>query len=214
MGPTRVVIADDHAIVRKGLHEMLGALAEIELVAEAANGIETIAAVKRHRPDLLMLDIAMPYASGLELIEEIRSWSPETRIAVFTGVQTSGVMAELIDANVEGLLLKSSPPDEISLGLTTLLKQQRFISEEAQSLARESREISGLTSRERQVLHQIVAGNSNADIARVLNISPKTAENHRTNLMRKLDVHSLGSLIQVALRAGLLTAEPGVDKEA
>ncbi len=211
MGAIRIVIADDHAIVRKGLHEMLDALADVELVAEAGNGIEAIAAVKRHHPDLLMLDIAMPYASGLELIDEIRSWSPDTRIAVFTGVRTSGVMAELIDSKVEGLLLKSSPPDEISLGLTALLNDGIFISQEAQALARESREISGLTSRERQVLHQIVAGNSNADIARVLNISPKTVENHRTNLMRKLDVHSLGSLIQVALRAGLLTAEPGVD---
>lgn len=206
MQPLRIVVCDDHAIVRSGLLELLGSLCTFDCVAEAEHGIEAIAAVKNHRPDVLFLDISMPYAGGLEVIEEIRQWSPDTRIVVFTGVATSGVMSELIQAQVEGILLKSCSSQEMQRGLQAIIDGATYVCEEAARLAGDSQTLSSLTSRERQVLHQVVLGASNADIAERFNISPKTVDNHRTNLMRKLDVHSVGGLIQVAIREGLITA--------
>jgi DNA-binding NarL/FixJ family response regulator len=211
MQATRIVIADDHAIVRTGLRDLVSAIAAadretgpVDVVAEAEQGIEAIAAVKNHQPDLLLLDIAMPYAGGLEIIDEVRQWSPDTRIVVFTGVATGGVMSQLIQAKVSGILLKSCSAKEIEDGLAAALKGEECICEAARELAQGAGTLESLTSRERQVLHQIVAGASNAEIAERFNISPKTVDNHRTNLMRKLDVHSVTGLIQVAMREGLV----------
>ena len=201
----RIVVCDDHAIVRSGLLELLGSITEFECVAEAEHGIEAITAVKKHQPNLMFLDVSMPYAGGLEVIGEIRQWSPDTRIVVFTGVATSGVMNELIQAEVDGILLKSCGSEEMQRGLQTIVEGNPYICDEANRLASDSATLSSLTSRERQVLHQVVMGASNADIAERFNISPKTVDNHRTNLMRKLDVHSIGGLIQVAMREGLIT---------
>jgi len=203
----RVVIADDHAIVRRALADLLAAYDGVELVEEAEHGIDAIAAVKVHQPDLLFLDVSMPYVGGLEIIGEIRQWSPATRIAVFTGVRSGGVINALLDDGVQGLLLKSCTPEELHHGLAALLRGERYVCTEALELANASGSLSQLTARERQVLQQIVRGASNQEIAERFNISAKTVENHRTNLMRKLDAHSLGALIQIALREGLLAGD-------
>lgn len=206
MPSTRIVIADDHAIVRDALRDLLCSFGSVEIVAEACHGIEALAAVKTEQPDLLLLDIAMPFVGGLEIIEEIRQWSPRTRIAVFTGVQSGGVIGELQRLGVQGIVLKGASSREMQHGMQQLLAGERFFCSGARSLASATESLANLTARERQVLQQVVSGASNAAIAERFNISPKTVDNHRTNLMRKLDVHSVGGLIQIALREGLITA--------
>ncbi len=207
MQPVRIVIADDHAIIRHALAGMLATFPGAEICAEAEHGIEAIAAVKVHQPDLLFLDIAMPYIGGLEVFDEVHQWSPATQIAVFTGVRSGGVMRDLLDRQPLGLLLKSTPPEELRAALGSILRGEHWICAEASELARETSPLAALTARERQVMQQLVSGASNQQIAERFHISAKTVDNHRTNLMRKLDVHSAGALVQIALREGLLGSD-------
>jgi DNA-binding NarL/FixJ family response regulator len=163
------IIADDHAIVRQGLRSVLEAPGMIEedgidVVAEAANGIETIAALRKLRPHLLLLDVQMPFAGWAEVAVEVRSWSPETRI----------------------------------------LRGGRVIAPDVQEVIAGAPEQSTLSARERQVLNMIAMGRSNRDMAELLGISAKTVDRHRTNLMQKLDVHSVAQLIALALREWLI----------
>ncbi len=135
MANIQVVIADDHAIVRDGMKQLLDSMGAVDVLAEAENGIEAIAMVKTHQPDLLFLDLAMPYVGGLELLEEVRNWSPSTRIAVFTGVTTAGVVRELMTAKVEGIIFKSCTTEEIAKAVKDLLDGKSHICQVAVRLA-------------------------------------------------------------------------------
>ncbi len=205
------VIADDHAIVRSGLRAALSAPGLVEpaglsVLAEAANGLECIAALRQHRPDLLMLDVQMPMAGGVEVVLEARRWSPETRIVVLTGISAVGKLAELISIGVEGLFSKATENDELYAALPLILRGGRQISGHVTKLLEDQPEGDGdtLTDRERQVLNFIAAGRSNKEMAEILGISAKTVDRHRTSLMQKLGVHSVAQLIAYALRSGLI----------
>jgi DNA-binding NarL/FixJ family response regulator len=202
----RVLIADDHAIVRDAVRLMLEAIGGVELVGEAEDGIAAIALTKRLKPDLLILDVAMPHAGGLAVIGEVRRWSPATRVAVLTGIGRAVTLAQLRASGAVGLLLKSCAPRELDRGLRRIIAGEEYIAEGVRALLGESGPGAELTMRERQVLTLAAQGKSNAEIAALLSISPKTVDNHRTNLMRKLDVHSAAGLTAVALREGLLDA--------
>jgi DNA-binding NarL/FixJ family response regulator len=197
----RVLIADDHAIVRSAARALLESIPGVEIVGEVADGLATIAQVKRLQPDLLLLDVAMPEASGLTVIGEVRRWSPKTRIAVLTGIATPATLRQL-RAGADGLLLKSCSPQELDYGLRRVIAGESYVAEELRPLLAAGAEVE-LTMRERQILALIAQGRSNAEIAALLNVSVKTADNHRTNLMRKLDLHSAAELVAYAFRQGL-----------
>ncbi|MEO9635393.1 MAG: response regulator transcription factor [Parasphingorhabdus sp.] len=203
-GPYHAVIADDHAVVRNGLRAVLEKIGDIEVVGEAENGLEAISMTKELRPTLLTLDAAMPLAKGMEVFGEVRRWSPETRVIAVTGFTAKGHLADWIAAEVDGLFLKSCSPDEMKKGFEVVLNGGSYISKQALSILGEHSETSGLTARERQVLHLIAEGFSNAEIASRLSVSAKTVDNHRTRMMAKLDVHSIAQLIAYALKEGLL----------
>lgn len=204
MSEYRAIIADDHAIVRRSLGEILAQIGDVEVVAEAENGLETIALVKEHKPDLLLLDAAMPLARGVQVYGEARRWSPETRVAVVTGFTSAGMLADWLAAGVDGLFLKSADPDEMQRGFTEILAGGKFVAQEvADKLAAEP-EREELTAREREVLALIAAGHQNVAIGDKLFISPKTVEKHRASLMAKLGVNSVSALLVHALREGLL----------
>jgi DNA-binding NarL/FixJ family response regulator len=200
----RVLIADDHAIVRDAVRLILESIDGVEIVGEAEDGISTIALTKRLKPDLLLLDVAMPHAGGLAVIGEVGRWSPGTRVAVLTGITRTLTLAQLRASGAVGLLLKSCPPQELDHGLRCIIAGGEYIAEGASALLDEGGLGAELTMRERQILTLAAQGKSNAEMAALLNISPKTVDNHRTNLMRKLDVHSAAALTAVALREGLL----------
>jgi len=208
------IVADDHAIVRAGLKTALESAelfpgCPIEVVAEADNGIDAIAAVKRLRPNLLLLDVAMPMAGGVEVLVETRRWSPATRIVVFTGVSAIGKISELIDIGVDGLFSKATSNEEMYARIPSILQGQRFIGSYFKEILDRQPAPSGLTDRERQILNLIVGGRSNREIADWLSISVKTVDRHRTSLMQKLDVHSVAQLIAYALREGLI--DPAIE---
>lgn len=218
-----MVIADDHALVRSGLKDVLlrlgGAAGStggsdagqrgVEVVGEATNGIEAISLGKTLRPDLMLLDAGMPLARGMEVFGEVRRWSPDTRIAVVTGFTAAHVLADWIAAGVDGLFLKTCSGEEMAHGFALVLRGEGYIAREVLEVLEraEAQEVEALTLRERQVLHLIAEGCSNAAIAERLSISVKTVDNHRTRMMAKLKVHSVAQLLSYALKAGLLDAD-------
>jgi DNA-binding NarL/FixJ family response regulator len=207
-----VVIADDHAIIRQAIHDLLTAEASSEhpqydVVAIAENGLEAIAAVKVHRPSLLFLDVSMPLAGGAEILQDVRRWSPETRIVIFTGVTAPNLLAGLLEAGADAIFSKLSPAEEMKAKLPLLLLGERYVAQELTEIIRQGQTNESLTGRERQVLNMIMAGKSNKEIARELNISPKTVEKHRGSLMSKLEVHTVAQLMARALKDGLI--DPG-----
>ncbi|MEM7778491.1 MAG: response regulator transcription factor [Pseudomonadota bacterium] len=204
MGKKRAIIADDHAIVRQSLAGILADVGNIEIVAEASNGIETIALVKEHSPDLLLLDAAMPLARGIQVYGEARRWSPETRVIVITGFTSVSMLADWLSAGVDGLFLKSADPGEMRRGFLHVLAGGKFVAEEVSERLAAEPQREELTDREREVLDLIAAGHQNNAIGEKLFISPKTVEKHRASLMAKLGVNSVSALLTYALREGLL----------
>jgi DNA-binding NarL/FixJ family response regulator len=199
----RVVIADDHVLIRQSVRQLLRAIEGVVTVAEAGDGFATIALAKKLKPDLLLLDVAMPKAGGLAVIGEVKRWSPATRVAVLTGVTGTSVLAQLRDSGAVGLLSKVCSARELDHGLRRIIAGESYVSEDLRASIEAGDAIGALTMRERQVLELAAQGSSNAEIAALLNISPKTAENHRTNLMRKLGVHSAAELVALVLRDDL-----------
>jgi len=203
------VIADDHAIVRDGLKDALEKPGLIEndglfVVAQAGDGLAAIAQVRKHQPDLLLLDVSMPLAGGVEVLIESRRWSPETKIVVLTGISAVGLISDLIESGVDGLFSKATSNDELYEKLPGILRGQRFISATFLNILEENPKRVLLTGRERQTLNMIISGRSNKEIAHGLGISIKTVDKHRTSLMQKLKVHSVPQLMALALKEGMI----------
>ncbi len=199
-----VVIADDHHLVRNALKEIFNSIDSVEIVGEAENGIEAITLAKVLKPSLLTLDSGMPLAQGMEVFGETKRWAPQTQIAVVTGFTAVGQLAEWVAAGVDGLFLKTCPPEEMKEGFSLILHGGSYYSTKVMQLLKSAPDTPELTMRERQILHLVAEGNSNAEIAEQLSISPKTVDNHRTRMMKKLNVRSVAQLLAYALKEGLL----------
>ncbi len=203
------MLADDHKIVRMGLKTALeqGETMQdtpLEIVAEADDGLQTIEAVKAHRPDLLILDVSMPVASGAEIVVDIQRWSPDTKIVIYSAVTSPGLLAHLIEAGVHGVFAKGSDASNMLDALPLILRGGRKVDPAILELVRGASEPVPLTARERQTLNMVLAGRTNAEIADLMGISPKTAEKHRASMMAKLEVRTLAELMAKALQDGLI----------
>lgn len=203
------IIADDHAIVRAGLKDALERPGLIEpdgikVIAEVGDGLTAIAEIRKHRPSLLLLDVSMPMAGGVEVLVEARRWSRETKVVVLTGISAVGLVSDLVEAGVDGLFSKASDNMEFYQKLPGILRGQRHISEFFLNILEETPRPPMLTDRERQTLNMIIAGRSNKEIAEGLGISIKTVDKHRTSLMQKLNVRSVPQLMARALKEGMI----------
>lgn len=203
------MLADDHKIVRIGLRAALEhgpALHDslVDVVAEAEDGLQTIERVKAHRPDLLILDVSMPIASGAEIVADVQRWSPDTKIVIYSAVTSAGLLAHLIEAGVHGLFAKGSDATDMIAALPLILRGGHKVDPAILDIVRGSPEPASLTARERQTLTMVLAGKTNAEIAGIMGISPKTAEKHRASMMAKLDVRTLAELMAKALQDGLI----------
>jgi DNA-binding NarL/FixJ family response regulator len=213
--PIRVVIADDHAMVREGVRHVLGDAKDIEVVADVADGPSALEAIQTHRPDVALIDLTMPGADGFEVVRRTREVSPPTRVVVLSMHRDGDSVAGALSAGAQGYLLKDEAgPSELRAATRAVVAGERFFSAGvATSLASvvESEEhaetpgrlLDRLTPRELQVLEGIAAGLSNKQIAAPLNIGRRTVETHRESLMRKLDIRTVAGLTRFAIEAGI-----------
>ncbi len=210
----RVLVADDHAIVRTGIRHVLETEPGFTVVGEASNGAEALALAVELAPDVVVLDISMPGGSGLQTAAELRRRCPDTRILILSMHDNTEYVLESLRAGVHGYLLKDSAAAELGGAIRAVCQGESFFSPPvARQLGAVVRgELGGqaggavatLTSRERQVLIGVAGGRTNKEIAQELGISHRTVESHRESLMRKLDVYTVAGLTKIALEEGLI----------
>lgn len=203
----RILLADDHNLVRSGLNAILSQDHRYEVVAEAVNGIEAIDKVATIPCDLVIADVAMPRLGGIEMIQALRARGSSVRILVLSMYDDAQFVVRAMKAGANGYLLKHAMDDELFLAIDTILSGGSYISEliNVDAIRELSYAEDDLTPRELEVLHLIADGMSNPQIAELLAISPNTVTRHRANLMHKLHVHNRVELIHTAFSRGLIT---------
>ncbi len=214
MTKIRVLVADDHTIVRQGLIGILKASDEVEVVAEAADGNEAVEKALKTKPDVAVLDVSMPRLSGIEAARRIHEALPATRLLVLTMHDDEEYILKMIRAGASGYLLKDGAASELLAGIRALKSGKTFFGPQAtkalaEAFARDrpsepANPYERLTDREREVFQLVVEGKTNSEIGEILFISAKTVDNHRTRLMEKLGLHSSAELVRFAARHKLL----------
>ena len=199
-----VLIADDHALIRQGVKGAMESDRRFTVIGDAEDGIKTIVAVRKHQPDILVLDIAMPYSNGIEVIGEVKRWSPNTKILILTGLTTGSLLRQAREAGAQAIYLKSDPMDAIVEAAVSIAEGGTSYSSRVAEVLNQPALASLLTTRENQILQGILRGESIAAIAERYAISVNTVDKHRASIMRKFDVHSAGELMALAHREGLL----------
>jgi DNA-binding NarL/FixJ family response regulator len=219
MNTIRVLIADDHAIVRDGVRALLALSEDITVVGEAANGQQAIELARSLVPDVILMDIAMPGLGGLEATLEIRKDNPQAKILVLTQYEDREYIRRFLKAGVSGYVLKKAAGAELTTAIRAVSRGGLVLDPD---VAREAmREHDGsetagraadpyetLTDREKQVLKLVAEGHSNKEVAELLDISVKTAMSHREHIMQKLDLHSRTDLIKFAIQQGVIRVDP------
>lgn len=202
----RVILADDHSLVRSGLAALLKQTGRFEIVAEANDGAEALQLVEQTPCDLLVIDMAMPRLGGIEAIQRIRESNRQVRILVLSMYDDAQFVARALKSGANGYLLKHAMDEDLFQAIDAVFRGETFISELIDQVAlREfTYDDSDLTSRELEVLHLIADGKTNSAIATTLGISPHTVTRHRANLMKKLNVHNRVELVNVANSRGLI----------
>jgi DNA-binding NarL/FixJ family response regulator len=207
----RILLADDHAIVRRGLKDLLEAHFGWSVCAEAATGREAVDLCVEHRPHVAILDLSMPELNGLEATRRIRKEVPETEVLIFTMHESEELVREVLVAGARGYLLKSEAADQLVPAVESLAKHRPFFIGRISQLVLEgflkagaaegiSSAVQRLTSREREIVQLLAEGKSNKQIAQLLDLSVKTVETHRAAVMRKLELGSLPELVRFAIR--------------
>jgi DNA-binding NarL/FixJ family response regulator len=217
MARIRVLIADDHAILREGVRALLKLSEDIEVVGEAANGQEAIEAARALSPDVILMDIAMPGLGGLEATLEIRKENPGAKILVLTQYEDREYIRRFLKAGVSGYVLKKAAGADLTAAIRAVNRGGLVLDPEvAREAMREQTSSAGaggsdlydtLTDREKQVLKLVAEGRSNKEVAELLDISVKTAMSHREHIMQKLDLHSRTDLIRFALQKGVIRVD-------
>jgi len=213
MGTFRIAIADDHEVARKGIRALLENHPGWEVCGEAADGREAVRIAGRLKPDLVLLDIGMPNLNGLDATRQIIAAAPQTRVLILTMHDSEQLVREVLAAGAVGFVLKSDAGRDLVNAVDALQHRRTFFTSKIAELVLEGylhppssddRSRAVLTPREREVIQLLAEGKSTKEVATTLNLSVKTAETHRTNLMRKLGVHSVVGLTLYAVRNGIV----------
>lgn len=213
--PIRVLVADDHSVVRQGIRHVLEGAEEFTIVAEAENGNEVAELVAQSQPDVVVLDISMPGLSGIEVTAVLRKRFPKCRVLILSMYDNQEYVLEAVRSGAHGYLLKDTAADDLATAIRSIHSGEAFYSPPiAAKLAAavkgdfsdkdDTGELASLTTREREVLRGIARGLTNKDIATQLGISPRTVETHRESLMRKLGIRHVAGLTKLALETGLI----------
>lgn len=216
MKTTRIVLADDHTVVRKGLRLLIESVPEFEVVADAADGRRAVALVEEHRPDVIIMDVAMPMLNGIEAARQISSKSPNVAIVFLSMHSDEAYVIKALKAGARAYLLKDSAENDLINAVRAVSEGKSFFSPAISKMLAEdymhqmqeqgvedSFEL--LTTREREILQLLAEGKSNKEVAGLLNLSLYTVETHRGNIFQKLNLHSTADLILYAVRKGVIT---------
>jgi DNA-binding NarL/FixJ family response regulator len=215
MRPVRIMVADDHEVVRRGLRALLEAQPNWQVCAEAADGRDVVKRAGELKPDVIVLDIAMPNLNGLEATRQLVKMDPAARVLILTLDDSEQLIRDVLSAGARGFLLKSDAARDLVSAVDALRQEKTYFTSKVASMvlngfldrgsgAGLEPSVSPLTSREREVVQLLAEGKSTKEVACVLNLSVKTAETHRSNIMRKLELHSVSALVLYAVRNNIV----------
>jgi two-component system response regulator NreC len=217
MKKIRVVVADDHTILRQGIKALLDNQEEIEVVGEAKDGREAIKAIEELSPDVILMDIAMPGLNGLEATRRIKKKFPMTKVVVLTMHTNEEYIFQILNAGADGYLVKETAFQDLISAINSVHRGEAFMSPSIskkvmtdyiqRAQGEEKVGFDTLTTREREILQLVAEGNANKKIAEALFISPKTVETHRAHIMDKLNIHDRAGLIKYAIRKGMINLD-------
>lgn len=223
IGPVRILLAEDHKLVRAGIRALLQSLPGVEVVAEASDGREALRLAEAHRPDIVFMDIAMSGMNGLEATTRIARDFPDVRVIILSMHANEEYVLQALRAGASGYLLKDAGTAELEIAVAAVARGETYLSPAISKhvIDEYMRRVSGgqagggndnnpfdrLTPRQREILQLIAEGHTMQDIARILNISLKTVETHRAQLMERLDIYDVPGLVRYAIRIGLVSSE-------
>jgi len=213
-----VLLAEDHTIVRKGLRSLLDGEAGVEVIGEAEDGREAVEKVRQLHPDVVVMDIAMPGLNGLEATRQIKKRFPEVKVLILTMHADEEYIFQVLRAGASGYVVKQAAPAELVSAIRAVCQGDSFLSPAVSrkvieeyirwgEVITEEDRYDRLTNREREVLQLVAEGRTNQEMAALLQISVKTVETHRANLMDKLDIHTVAGLTQYAVRKGVISVD-------
>jgi DNA-binding NarL/FixJ family response regulator len=211
----RVVIADDHTLVREGIRALLEKAGDIQIVGEASDGQEALETAERLMPDVLVIDVSMPRLSGILALEQLRARGVPTRVVILSMYSDETLVGQALLGGAKGYLLKDSLVEELLVAVRAASRGETFLSPKVSNLVvgeylsakRMRTPFDQLSAREREVLKLIAEGHTNQAIAHLLSLSIKTVEKHRTNIMSKLNVHDLPGLVRIAIKNHLISLD-------
>jgi DNA-binding NarL/FixJ family response regulator len=214
----RVLLADDHTLVRAGIRALLQSLPGVEIVAEASDGREALALLASEKPDVALVDISMPALNGLEVAARVAQASPRTRLVILSMHGDPGHVAQALRAGVAGYLLKDAAVEELPVLLRAVARGETYLSpaiskQVVAGFLQRGTDLASpggddrLTPRQREILQLVAEGKSSKEVAHVLDISLKTVETHRAQIMERLEIRDLAGLVRYAVRTGLVSAE-------
>ena len=216
MEPINILLADDHTLVRAGIRALIEQLPTVKVVGEAKDGREALRLVREHKPDLILMDVAMPGLNGLEATARVSKEFPDVRVIILSMYANEEYVREAINAGAAGYLVKRSAATELERAITAVARGEQYFSplvsthvnkDRAGRLSVDRAWIERLTPRQREILQLIAERHSTKDIAGILSISIKTVETHRAQLMERLDIHDVPGLVRFAIRAGLVSLD-------
>jgi DNA-binding NarL/FixJ family response regulator len=225
MSALRIMVADDHEVVRKGLRALLEARPGWQVCAEATDGRDVIKKVAEVKPDVIVLDIAMPNLNGLEATRQLIKSDPEAKVLILTLHDSDQVIRDVLSAGARGFLLKSDAARDLVSAVEALGQGKTYFTSKVAAMvlngflkggpgASLGTYASPLTPREREIVQLLAEGKSSKEVASVLGLSVKTAETHRSNIMRKLDLHSVSDVVLYAIRNNIIHVVPASASEA
>lgn len=220
MAPFRILLADDHEVVRAGLRALLEEQSGLEVVAEAVDGRDAVEKASKLKPDAVVIDIAMPSLNGLEAVRQILKAVPNAKVLVLTMYDSDPLIQQVLQAGARGYLLKSDAARDLASAIDALRRNKTFFTPKVSQMvlegyldksprekeAKDEPESLRLTSRQREIVQLLAEGKSSKEVAALLGLSPKTAETHRANIMRKLNCHSVTELVRYAIRNHIIAA--------